>query len=147
MYKKSFNLDDINGEKEINKYYGLPLAEIEIEGQKNVLSLGLIKHKNMMVNYFFQMDGGWSKYGDRYDKTVSNIHYVNDKSELEDLPYYTRDENALYYVGSEEKYYYYEDDKWNEETEMSKINSFTDIIDNNKGNNPHNGNYDDGEKI
>jgi hypothetical protein len=112
--KKSFNIDDINSDKELNPYYGLPVAEITVPLDNNEYSTCLIPWFDRNQEYdgdlYYQMNGGWSKYGGIYEKTISNIHYVNSKKELEELPYNIIDFTGLYYVGDNKEYYHYNND-------------------------------------
>lgn len=112
--KKSFNIDDINSDKELNPYYGLPLAEITVPLEDNKYSTCLIPWFDRNQEYdgdlYYQMNGGWSKYDGIYEKTISNIHYVNSKKELEELPYNIIDLTGLYYVGDNKEYYRYNND-------------------------------------
>ena len=67
----------------MNPYYGLPVAEITVPLDNNEYSTCLIPWFDRNQEYdgdlYYQMNGGWSKYGGIYEKTISNIHYVNSK--------------------------------------------------------------------
>ena len=69
-----------------------------------------------------------------------------------DLAYNTLKENDLYYVNDENKYYkihniekHTENDGWLEITDINEILKYENTVDTNKGNNPHTGDYDNGE--
>jgi hypothetical protein len=108
---------------------------------------------------YFQSKGGWACYYKKdstyeYEYTVSRIHYVETIAELYDLPYYKLDSNGLYYVGELKSYYKVKNAEqhdsasgWYTQSEIpeSEITKAENIIDNNKGNNPHSGLYDGGE--
>lgn len=157
--KDSFNGEDFNNDTVLIDYYqGIPVAEVEYNG---VIRLVPWFDRDVPYdgNIYFQMKGGWARNdGDGevgtpsvYEKTVSKIHYVETLSDLTDLSYNRIDEVGLYYVGSEKKYYKIKDitqfqnieQGW-EVPDANEILEFENIIDNNKGNNPHSGDYDSG---
>jgi hypothetical protein len=103
------------------------------------------------------MKGGWARNDEEgyntqnYEKTISNIHFVQNKSDLFELPYSILNNNDIYYVFNENKYYELNDkdnhdkeNSWNGVVNSAKIEACEKIIDNNKGNNPHTGDYDRG---
>jgi hypothetical protein len=82
--------------------------------------------------------------------TISKIQYVPTTKELYLMPAYTIDENSAYYVASIDSYVKLKDmnehdneNGWEalNDDELRQIES---IVDTNKGNNPHTGNYDSG---
>lgn len=158
--KDNFTSEDINNEGVVMNYYqGLPVAEVEYNG---IIRLVPWFDKNTYYDgdTYFQMKGGWARNdGDGtvgtpsvYEKTVSKIHYVEKLSDLTDLTLNRIDEVGLYYVGSEQQYYRIKDISkfqdiergWEMLTDRNEIMEFENIIDNNKGNNPHSGDYDGG---
>ena len=159
--KDSFSNEDmLNDNVDLNYYQGLPVAEVTI-GDKTQLVPWFDKDESYDGNIYFQMKGGWSRNdGDKtltpapesvYEKTVSKIRYVETLDDLTDLSYNVIDEHNIYYVGQEKEYYKLKnilehDDITNGWTKASEkeISEAENIIDNNKGNNPHTGNYDDG---
>lgn len=140
--KNSFPSENINDDEyDLNPYYGLPVAEAEIDG-KTVLVPWFDKTQKYDGNSYFQMKGGWP------EKTISKTHVVNKKEELYEIPYMMLDEMGFYYVISLDKYFKISNRDEHSNTkgwsEVAKDKVET-IIDNNKGNNPHIGDYDEGE--
>lgn len=159
--KDSFSNEDmLNENVDINYYQGLPVAEVTID-DKTQLVPWFDKGESYDGNIYFQMKGGWSRNdGDKtikpaptsvYEKTVSKIRYVETLDDLAELSYNVLDEHNLYYVGQEKQYYKLKNilehrnitNGWALASEK-EISEAEDIIDNNKGNNPHTGYYDDG---
>ena len=107
---------------------------------------------------YFQSKGGWAGYEEtglptRYEQTCSRIHYVYELNDLYELSYNVIDESGLYYVESEKTYYkikninqYQNPEGWTKNGLGKDIADAESIIDNNKGNNPHMGNYDNGNE-
>jgi hypothetical protein len=103
------------------------------------------------------MKGGWSrndgnKQNDigKYENTITKIHTVNKLSELYELIYALIKNDDIYYVYGENKYYKLIDkdkhktsDGWVllDDDEIFELES---VIDDNRGNNPHRGEYDGG---
>ena len=142
----------------VDDFYGLPVAQVE-DGNGNVTLIPWFdKDLKYDGDLYFHMKGGWSRFDKEdgtyeYERTVSRIHLVDSLSELYNLPYYKIDENGLYYVTEEERYFKVKDIEkhnsssgWYTQENISKteIDEAENIIDNNKGNNPHAGNYDGG---
>lgn len=160
--KDSFPVENLNNDEYIDSYYGLPVAEVL--NPENEEESTLIPWFDKDVKYdgdmYFQMKGGWSGFdndGKRtYEHTVSRIHFVPKQSDLFELNYYKIDENGLYFVGEEGKYYkiknleqHQQIEGWKHQdkfdvNELKKLEEAENIIDYNKGNNPHTGLYDDG---
>ena len=160
--KDSFTNEDVNGSDllEIDPYQGLPVAEVTYDNKTQLIPW-FDKNVRYDGNPYFQMKGGWSRNdGDRtldpapnsvYEKSVSKIHYVETIDDLLDLSYNALDINGIYYVGNEGSYYKIID--INEHQDAIKgwklatndeITEAENIIDYNKGNNPHTGEYDGG---
>lgn len=110
---------------------------------------------------YYQMNGAWGRNDGKTDSvdiiedsvygySISKIHYCSTINELYELPYRTIDVNGIYYIGNDDIYLkvkdiekYNKSDGWEVPTDDEIIQSLR-IIDNNKGNNPHTGNYDNG---
>jgi hypothetical protein len=103
------------------------------------------------------MKGGWARNEGNgvdephaYDYTISKVHYVTTLDELYNLLSYTLDKFGAYYVNSNQSYYRLKDEKKHDTEEgwellsTDEIEQLENIIDNNKGNNPHTGQYDGG---
>lgn len=159
--KENFNTDEINNpDNTINYYQGLPVAEVSLNengNEKKRLVPWFDKNLEYDWNLYFQMKGGWARNDgegyntQNYEKTISNIHFVQNKSDLFELPYNILNNNDIYYVFNENKYYELNDkdnhdkeNSWNGAVNSAKIEACEKIIDNNKGNNPHTGDYDRG---
>ena len=87
--------------------------------------------------------------GDTYERTISKINYVTNKEELYTLLYSTLKNGDIYYAEEDKKYYILNDiDNFNYESGWTVTSNVTEdkIIENNKGNNPHSGDYDSGKK-
>jgi hypothetical protein len=94
----------------------------------------------------------------QYDYTISQINVVDTKEDLFNLLYAYLKNDMIYYVNDIGKYYklvnideHLNDNGWHEidfdSLEDAKdIYRIQNIIDTNKGNNPHTGNYDNGRK-
>lgn len=147
---------------------GIPVVEVNIEDKKMIVPW-FDKNKKYDSDAYFQMKGGWSRNDGKveiktidgettfisdnrgvYDYTVSKIHFVRNLDTLYDLTYQSIDVNGYYYVGDSDVYYKIKDidkhtlsDGWEEVNEQDII-QIKNIVDNNKGNNPHCGYYDDG---
>lgn len=154
--KDNYSNDDINNlYNNTNEYQGLPLAEVIIHNKTR-----LVPWFNANIDYdnnmYFQMKGGWARNdGDnledsKYDYTISKINYLNNITDLYSLNYGLLHEGDIYYVNDEKNYYklinidnYDNIEGWNtlNDEEIMEIES---VIENNKGNNPHYGNYDGG---
>ena len=104
------------------------------------------------------MKGGWSRNdGDEenpqniYDYTISNIYFTHTKEDLYNILPYQINEMGVYYVNDIKTYYKrvlefdsMQEEGW-EELSEDEILQIENIVDYNKGNNPHTGNYDGGE--
>lgn len=87
----------------------------------------------------------------KYEYSISKIHFVESIDDLYVLTYAYINEGDIYYVGKENSYYKlidinnYDNEKgWGEPT-IEDFYQINNIVDNNKGNNPHTGNYDSGK--
>jgi hypothetical protein len=149
-----FNLES----RDYNPYQGLPVAEVFYDGKTRLVPW-IDKDVQYDGNMYFQMKGGWGRNDGNtttdkpvYDYTITKIHYVPTMQHLYDLMYYTLDKFGVYYVGSTQEYYRLKDaskhdsiEGW-EHPNDDEIAQIEYIIDNNKGNNPHTGTYDNGEE-
>ena len=153
--KDNFPTENINNDELLDVYYGLPVAEITNSIGESTLIPWFDKHNSYDGDIYFQMKGGWSRNDENgvYEKSVSKIQYVQTVDDLLGLDYNIIDINSLYYVGNESKYYKIKDlenhttiDGWYTENQISidEISDAEKIVDNNKGNNPHTGDYDAG---
>lgn len=85
-----------------------------------------------------------------YDYTISNVCFVKTKNDLYALQYSTLKEGNVYYVESDKKYYKIKDiTNHKNENGWQILTSYEEeqvvnIIETNKGNNPHCGSYDGG---
>lgn len=159
--KDSFNDENINNDNiPIDYYQGIPVTEATV-GEIKRLIPWFDKDATYDGKLYFQMKGGWSRNDGEtdgkilepsiYERTVSKIHYLETIDDLSDLSLARIDVNGLYYIGSEKKYYKVKDinqhqnltNGWQEPTQ-DEILEAENIIDNNKGNNPHSGEYDGG---
>lgn len=119
------------------------------------------KEKKYDGDIYFQANGGWSRNDGKTDDTgttetsvygysLSKIHYVATMEDLYNISYAFIDRNSIYYVDNEDKYYKIKDinnhNKMNgwEESDEETLNKVINIVDSNKGNNPHTGEYDNG---
>lgn len=110
---------------------------------------------------YFQMKGAWGRNDGKTDDpeitetsvyaySVSKVHYATNLEELFNIPYRNIDVNGIYYIGNDDTYYKVKDlDKHNkidgwENPSIEEIEMCNRIIDVNKGNNPHTGEYDNG---
>lgn len=154
--------DNFNGDYESgnhNPYQGLPVVEVNYD-DKTRLVPWFDRKEEYDSDFYFQSKGGWARndgnkndeqHVSYYDYSITKTHYVPTLNELYNLMLYTIDKFGVYFVGSEQKYYHLIDetnyknkDGWEEITDKTQISSIENIIDNNKGNNPHTGNYDGG---
>ena len=158
----------VNDDLEMNNfdpYKGLPVVEVNYDGKTRLVPW-FDKDYEYDSKLYFQMKGGWArnegvtdkKEGETpdphiYDYTISKVHYVATLNELYNLLYYTLDESGVYYVGETKEYYRLKDvnkydtpDGW-EIPSDEEIAQIENIIDNNKGNNPHTGHYDGGAEF
>jgi hypothetical protein len=154
--KDTFSNEDINSDYGFDEYQGLPVVEVSV-GANTRLVPWFDKEKKYDTNLYFQMAGGWARNDGnnqddipKYGYSISKIHYVETLNDLYDISYVNLDGNGLYYVNSESKYYkikdsdkHQEEEGWAEATD-EEIEERGNIIENNKGNNPHTGLYDDG---
>lgn len=110
---------------------------------------------------YFQMKGAWGRNDGKTDTTgttensfysysICKIHYVATMDELYAIPYRLINNNTIYYVGDEDIYLKIKDldkhtiqDGW-EYPSDEEIEQYTRIIESNRGNNPHTGDYDNG---
>lgn len=155
--KDNYSTADIENNS-FNPYQGLPVAEVSY-GDKTRLVPWFDRNERYDTKLYFQMNGGWAcNKGDNdkeiptYDYTISKIQYIPTLEELYRIPPYALDKNGVYYVEDTEAYYRLKDISKNTEeagwemiVDEVEINKIENIIDNNKGNNPHTGNYDEGE--
>lgn len=153
--KDNYDISDINDiDVVIDPYQGLPVAEATIDGNTQLIPW-INKNNKYDAEMYFQMKGGWSKDENGvYDYTISKIHYVRNIDELYDLSFVLLETDSIYFVNSENKFYkitnidkHNTSNGWAELTEEEEITRFQNIIDNNKGNNPHTGEYDGGESF
>lgn len=141
-----------------NPYQGLPVAEVTYDNKTR-----LVPWFNRDCEYdsklYFQMKGGWGRNDGNpekdnpvYDYTITKVHYIPTLEQLYSMLYYSIDKFGVYYVGSTQTYYRIKDiNKYNSpegweiptEEELTQIEN---IVDNNKGNNPHTGDYDNGNE-
>lgn len=165
--RKDGYINDDSENSEIDLYQGLPVTDVTYiiyDEQGNPQETTRLipwvdKSKKYDSDLYFQMKGGWARNdGDNktdkpvYDYTISKIHYVPTVEDLYDLLYYTLDKTGVYYVGNIDEYYRLIDEtKHTNKDGWVKIDKNDDIIkkienitDNNKGNNPHTGEYDSG---
>lgn len=155
-YKSSYIDEGGEGDVVVNQYQGLPVVEVFYDGKTR-----LVPWFNTYDTYdndmYFQMKGGWGRNDgnnknelSRYDYTISKIHFVHALDELYDVRYYLLNENDVYYVNNTNDYYKLvnisEHDNSNGWEKLSEEEIFLleSVIDDNKGNNPHYGQYDNG---
>ena len=153
--KDSYDISDINDiDATIDLYKGLPVAEAVI-GEKVRLIPWINKNNKYDAEMYFQMKGGWSKDEKGvYDYTISKIHYVRNTDELCSLSFALLETDSIYFVNNENKFYRIKDinkhntlNDWEEITKENELTQYQNIIDNNKGNNPHTGEYDGGDSF
>lgn len=151
--KDNFSNEGINNEEYIDNYQGLPLVEVTI-GDKTRLVPWFDKNKEYDSHLYFQMKGGWGGYDNNgktiYDYSISQINYVKSIDDLYTLTYGFLHNNQVYYVQSTDKYYklvnkenFQLPESWVLLTQ-EEVSQYINIVDNNKGNNPHTGEYDNG---
>ena len=155
--KDSYNIDDINNINSYhNEYQGIPVAEVMF-GDKIRLVPWFDKNSSYDNNMYFQMKGGWSRNEGsadetpKYDYTVSKLKFVYNFEDLYEITYNNLNEGDIYYVNNDNTYYKLIDIDnhdsiygWKGISPKEK-NEIESIIDDNKGNNPHQGNYDGGQ--
>lgn len=155
--KDNYSNADIENDT-FNPYQGLPVAEVTY-GDKTRLVPWFDRNERYDTKLYFQMNGGWAcNKGDNkteipiYDYTISKIQYIPTLEELYQILPYALDKTGIYYVEDVGKYYRLKDISksteeagWEMIDDEAEINKIENIIDNNKGNNPHTGNYDEGE--
>lgn len=154
--KDNFFNEGLESDEPFDYFQGLPVAEVSIEDKTRLIPW-FDRYKEHDTKMYFQMKGGWSRNdGDgvndvsKYEQTISKTRLAATLDELYKLQYYTLDETCLYYVISENEYYKIKDinkhhlsDGW-EIASSEEIEAAESIINNNKGNNPHSGEYDNG---
>lgn len=155
MLKDNFNIENID-DYDYNDYDGLPVTEA-IYNNKTCLVPWFDKENNYDTNIYFQNNGGWARNdGNNIDEksiytySISKINYVNNLDELYSIPYNILNENFVYYVSNMQLYYkiidinkHDNEDGWQIVTD-EELSFIQNIIETNKGNNPHIGNYDGG---
>lgn len=155
--KDNFRNEGLESDEPFDYYQGLPVAEATNSDGLTRLIPWFDINKEYDSKLYFQMKGGWSRNDGNdkddisvYEQTISKTRLVKTLNELYTLEYYTLDEGCLYYVSNDKTYYkikdinrHYEASGWELATE-SDILSTESIINNNKGNNPHSGEYDGG---
>ena len=152
--KDTYIGENLESNDPMDYYEGLPVVEVSI-GDKTMIVPWFDKEKRYDSNAYFQMKGGWGRDENnigykKYDYSVSKIHFVREVEELYDLTYQSIDEKGYYYVANIDTYYKVKDiNEHNNENgwvivEENNIRELENIIDDNKGNNPHTGEYDNG---
>ena len=151
--KDTYIGENLESNDPMDYYEGLPVVEVSI-GDKTMVVPWFDKEKRYDSNAYFQMKGGWGRdeklVYKKYDYSVSKIHFVREVEELYDLTYQSIDEKGYYYVANIDTYYKVKDiNEHNNENgwvivEENNIRELENIIDDNKGNNPHTGEYDNG---
>lgn len=150
----SENLEESNGY--INDYEGLPVAEVTYDGITRLVPW-FDKEEKYDSDIYFQKNGGWARNdGDNktgigiYTHSISKINYITTLDELYNLTYYLLNTDNIYYVANEGKYLklkdiekYQTSEGW-EEVTKEELNILESIVETNKGNNPHTGEYDGG---
>lgn len=153
--KDNFDITNINND-EMNEYEGLPVAEVTYNN-KTCLVPWFDKECQYDTNIYFQSNGGWARNDGNnkndksvYSYSISKIQYVNNIDDLYKVPYNLLNEDMIYYVSNMQFYYkllnieeHYNENGWEiiDDDELSFIEN---IIETNKGNNPHTGIYDGG---
>lgn len=154
--KNSYTNDGIESpDNYVDEFQGLPVVEVEYNGKRTIVPW-FDKEKKYDTELYFQMKGGWSRNNGEngnvgvYECTISKLRAVRDINELFNINYSELNQNDIYYVYDEQKYYklvdinnYNNSNGWGEPTEK-EIEELESIIDENKGNNPHYGDYDGG---
>jgi hypothetical protein len=159
--KDNYEIGNINDvDSHINIYSGLPVAEAMVNGEVRLVPW-INKDNKYDSEMYFQMKGGWARNdGEKdtngitetpiYGHTVSKIHYIKTLSDLYSLNTSSIDAGGIYYINDNNTYFKLKDISkhtvplgWKELSE-EEVSVYQNIIDNNKGNNPHTGSYDDG---
>jgi hypothetical protein len=149
------NVDDY----EYNPYKGLPVAEVNYDNKTRLVPW-FSKNCEYDSNLYFQMKGGWARNEGNgetdphvYDYTITKVHYIPTLNDLYNLLFYTIDNLGVYFVGSTQTYYrLIDEENYNNANGWRLLNDdeikqIENIVDNNKGNNPHTGNYDGGSNF
>lgn len=96
----------------------------------------------------------WTRFvenNNNFERTVSKINFVHKKDDLLTLLYGNLKNGDIYYAAQENCYYTLTNAEYFNNFESGWTSSTTvneeSIIDNNKGNNPHSGDYDDGRNF
>jgi hypothetical protein len=128
---------------------------------KQVLVPWFDKNLEYDGDFYFQMKGAWGRNDGKTDDTgttetsvyaysISKIRYASTIEELYSIPYRNIDVHGIYYIGNDDIYRKVKDiDKHNtadgwETPSYEEIEQAVNIVDINKGNNPHTGEYDNG---
>lgn len=156
--KDNFIIDSVEDPNFIvDDYQGLPVVEVNYGNETRIVPW-FDKNKKYDSEIYFQSKGGWARNeGDEnetnyiYDYTISNIYFVYTKDDLYNILPYQVDDLGVYYVNDIKTYFKrvlkydsFETDGW-EEINDEELLRVENIVDYNKGNNPHTGNYDGGE--
>lgn len=153
------NFDDSGSEDlyyKLDEYQGLPVAEVTM-GDKTCIVPWFDKNKIYDSDLYFQMKGGWARNDgnnvdevSKYSQTRSNIYMINKLNDLYYLEDWRVSEDKIYFVKENETYYkvknrntYYLPESWRI-ADSDEIADAESIIEDNKGNNPHHGDYDSG---
>ena len=163
---------DNNGKIRLNKN---EVVENTIPSYDNMPSYrkpnitGITEEDEEVKLYYIKVSGKYYEWAfdakNIYDYTSNNVRYIEYISDLYSLQYNTLDINKTYYVNENDSYYKIKDIEKHNSSEGwllievgGGIDTNLDInhdevlyyaqntVDNNKGNNPHSGNYDIGTK-
>jgi hypothetical protein len=104
--------------------------------------------------YYVKYNGDYYEWQyvnkNKYDYTISNVYYVDTINDLYHLTYNSLKENDIYYINDISSYYKLIDienfkkiEGWVELTD-SEVQKIIGIVESNKGNNPHTGEFDGG---
>ena len=155
--KDNYNINGINDtNNSFNEFQGIPVAEVMF-GNKTRIVPWFDKNNIYDNDMYFQMKGGWARNEgeadepSKYECTISKTNFVNNIEELYEISYNYLNNGDIYYVNDEETYYklininkHNSMEGWTGAS-TKEINELESIIDNNKGNNPHYGEYDGGQ--
>ena len=158
--KDNYNIEDINNPYAItDEYQGLPVTEVTYDGKTRIVPW-FDKNLEYDAEMYFQMKGGWGRNDGNaktdnvtYDYSISKLRFVNKISDLYEIPYASIENDSIYYIGSTSSYLKLIDidnhnnsKGWGTPTE-DEIIQIQAITESNKSNNPHTGNYDNGNEF
>lgn len=137
-----------------NTFDGIPFTYVENGSNKYVIPW-FDDNLTYDGGMYFQMYGGWEKFGGKYGETLKYLTIVDKKTDLYSLPISKQYKGSVCYCEEDEKYYELKDESnagnesgWARLTNQGRIDYLEGLSDDFTGNNPHvgYGKYDDGKE-